>query len=374
MMSYKVCSPHSLCSTSEICTDDHLINISLWLVSSRCTCLTRRTSRAAWSRSPTSAWMCVRWAWTACVPCVLSVDRKFQQMCMYLLLFFTQNCSMDASWLCISCSFVGFEQMNFCGEMYILEKGEYPRWDSWSNCQRNDYLLSFRPVRMVKQPPPPSSLSFFYLFESTVFVFLNLVTLRTLRSTRSACLRWESSRAARWRSWTTMFPACSPTASQTEWAASWSAVEREYHTTKEKILKSKNHSFNDPFCNRFPLALWVTSSLDTEAASTCWRRVTTGTSTSMVPVAPSSSLWGASVTCSGTHRAATPWPASEAQGRRERERAEVRERGGGRGNGGETSEVFMLVPYVVLWPNRAKGEGLCLPTAIRDETSVELDQ
>ncbi|KAM7417630.1 hypothetical protein PAMA_017323 [Pampus argenteus] len=44
--------------------------------------------------------------------------------------------------------FVGYEQMNFCGEMYILEKGEYPRWDSWSNCQRNDYLLSFRPVRM----------------------------------------------------------------------------------------------------------------------------------------------------------------------------------------------------------------------------------
>ncbi|XP_073668215.1 beta-crystallin B2 isoform X1 [Paramisgurnus dabryanus] len=45
--------------------------------------------------------------------------------------------------------FVGFEQMNFCGEMYILEKGEYPRWDSWSNCQKNDYLLSFRPIRMV---------------------------------------------------------------------------------------------------------------------------------------------------------------------------------------------------------------------------------
>ncbi|KAA8588899.1 hypothetical protein FQN60_010244, partial [Etheostoma spectabile] len=44
--------------------------------------------------------------------------------------------------------FVGYEQMNFCGEMYILEKGEYPRWDSWSNCQKNDYLLSFRPVRM----------------------------------------------------------------------------------------------------------------------------------------------------------------------------------------------------------------------------------
>ncbi|TNM86240.1 crystallin, beta B1, like 2 [Takifugu flavidus] len=44
--------------------------------------------------------------------------------------------------------FVGFEQMNLCGEMFILEKGEYPRWDSWSNCQKNDYLLSFRPIRM----------------------------------------------------------------------------------------------------------------------------------------------------------------------------------------------------------------------------------
>uniref|UniRef100_A0A3Q3WHV7 Beta/gamma crystallin 'Greek key' domain-containing protein n=1 Tax=Mola mola TaxID=94237 RepID=A0A3Q3WHV7_MOLML len=38
--------------------------------------------------------------------------------------------------------FVGFEQINFCGEMFVLEKGEYPRWDSWSNSQKNDYLLS----------------------------------------------------------------------------------------------------------------------------------------------------------------------------------------------------------------------------------------
>lgn len=51
--------------------------------------------------------------------------------------------------------------MNFCGEMYILEKGEYPRWDSWSNCQKNDYLLSFRPVRMVK--------IFFYFFKTLIF-------------------------------------------------------------------------------------------------------------------------------------------------------------------------------------------------------------
>ncbi|XP_053735372.1 beta-crystallin B1 isoform X1 [Synchiropus splendidus] len=55
--------------------------------------------------------------------------------------------------------FVGFEQMSLCGEMYILEKGEYPRWDSWSNSQKNDYLLSFRPVKMVRTGKPSSPLA-----------------------------------------------------------------------------------------------------------------------------------------------------------------------------------------------------------------------
>ncbi|KAK3521816.1 hypothetical protein QTP70_018548, partial [Hemibagrus guttatus] len=44
--------------------------------------------------------------------------------------------------------FVGFEQTNFRGEMFILEKGEYPRWDTWSNSYRSDCIMSFRPIRM----------------------------------------------------------------------------------------------------------------------------------------------------------------------------------------------------------------------------------
>ncbi|XP_043940021.1 beta-crystallin B1-like [Protopterus annectens] len=43
---------------------------------------------------------------------------------------------------------VGYEQTKFCGEMFILEKGEYPRWDSWTNSYRNEWMMSFRPVRM----------------------------------------------------------------------------------------------------------------------------------------------------------------------------------------------------------------------------------
>lgn len=46
-------------------------------------------------------------------------------------------------------SFVAFEQNNFRGEMFILEKGEYPRWDTWSNSYRSDCLMSLRPIRMV---------------------------------------------------------------------------------------------------------------------------------------------------------------------------------------------------------------------------------
>ncbi|XP_007525345.2 beta-crystallin B1 [Erinaceus europaeus] len=46
---------------------------------------------------------------------------------------------------------VGFEQSNFQGELFVLEKGEYPRWDTWSSSQRSDRLMSLRPVKMDTQ-------------------------------------------------------------------------------------------------------------------------------------------------------------------------------------------------------------------------------
>lgn len=44
---------------------------------------------------------------------------------------------------------VGYEQQDMRGEMFMLEKGEYPRWDTWSNSYRCDRFMSLRPVRMV---------------------------------------------------------------------------------------------------------------------------------------------------------------------------------------------------------------------------------
>uniref|UniRef100_A0A8U7NAC0 Uncharacterized protein n=1 Tax=Corvus moneduloides TaxID=1196302 RepID=A0A8U7NAC0_CORMO len=46
------------------------------------------------------------------------------------------------------CSWVGYEHTGFCGQQFILERGEYPRWDAWSgsNAYHIERLMSFRPV------------------------------------------------------------------------------------------------------------------------------------------------------------------------------------------------------------------------------------
>uniref|UniRef100_A0A674P230 Beta-crystallin B3 n=1 Tax=Takifugu rubripes TaxID=31033 RepID=A0A674P230_TAKRU len=43
---------------------------------------------------------------------------------------------------------VGFEHPGYVGEQYVLEKGEYPRWSTWTNCQRNYNMSSFRPLKV----------------------------------------------------------------------------------------------------------------------------------------------------------------------------------------------------------------------------------
>lgn len=52
------------------------------------------------------------------------------------------------------CSWVGYERHGFTGEQFILEKGEYPRWDTWTNNQSSYTLLSLRPLKVVSPLPP----------------------------------------------------------------------------------------------------------------------------------------------------------------------------------------------------------------------------
>lgn len=48
-------------------------------------------------------------------------------------------------------SWVGYDRHGFTGEQFILEKGEYPRWDTWTNSQSSYSLLSLRPLKVVGQ-------------------------------------------------------------------------------------------------------------------------------------------------------------------------------------------------------------------------------
>ncbi|XP_036384972.1 beta-crystallin B3-like isoform X2 [Megalops cyprinoides] len=43
---------------------------------------------------------------------------------------------------------VAFEQQGFKGEQFVLEKGEYPRWTTWTNSQNSYSLMSVRPVKI----------------------------------------------------------------------------------------------------------------------------------------------------------------------------------------------------------------------------------
>uniref|UniRef100_A0A2K5XG27 Beta-crystallin B2 n=1 Tax=Mandrillus leucophaeus TaxID=9568 RepID=A0A2K5XG27_MANLE len=53
--------------------------------------------------------------------------------------------------LCLHGSWVGYEQANCKGEQFVFEKGEYPRWDSWTSSRRTDSLSSLRPIKVDSQ-------------------------------------------------------------------------------------------------------------------------------------------------------------------------------------------------------------------------------
>lgn len=46
---------------------------------------------------------------------------------------------------------LAFERRAFRGEQFVLEKGDYPRWDAWSSSRRSDILLSLQPLHIVSQ-------------------------------------------------------------------------------------------------------------------------------------------------------------------------------------------------------------------------------
>ncbi|XP_017346938.3 crystallin, beta A1a isoform X1 [Ictalurus punctatus] len=50
-------------------------------------------------------------------------------------------------------AWVGYEHSSFCGQQFILERGDYPRWEAWSgsNAYHIERLMSFRPICCANQ-------------------------------------------------------------------------------------------------------------------------------------------------------------------------------------------------------------------------------
>lgn len=70
---------------------------------------------------------------------------------------------------------VGYEQANCKGEQYVFEKGEYPRWDSWTNSRRSDTIVAFRPIKVVREIYkfiPPSHNQLLHISPLAWFFFL----------------------------------------------------------------------------------------------------------------------------------------------------------------------------------------------------------
>ncbi|XP_030631566.1 beta-crystallin B3 [Chanos chanos] len=59
-----------------------------------------------------------------------------------------KNLEKVGSILVESGPWVAFERQGFVGEQFVLEKGEYPRWSTWTNSQNSYCLLSLRPLKV----------------------------------------------------------------------------------------------------------------------------------------------------------------------------------------------------------------------------------
>lgn len=79
----------------------------------------------------------------------------------YSVVSSTFNLSVSVSFL----SWVGYEYPEFQGQQFILEKGDYPRYEAWSgnSSYRTEHLLSFRPIKCAVSPSSFSFICFLFL-------------------------------------------------------------------------------------------------------------------------------------------------------------------------------------------------------------------
>lgn len=129
--------------------------------------------------------------------------------------------------LCPAVRWVGFERPGFAGEQFVLEKGEYPRWSSWTNYLNIYTLSSFRPLKVVgvmmihAGKKKKHSVS-----RAKAWVCL----CRTVPIISSTCMQTQALKVKRWKLLTTMSPVCGLMVSRTVWAVLKLSMERKMQT------------------------------------------------------------------------------------------------------------------------------------------------
>lgn len=119
---------------------------------------------------------------------------------------------------------VGFEHPGYVGEQYVLEKGEYPRWSTWTNCQKSYNLSSFRPVKVVSIITVTDMRRCDFLSDiPKCFSF----ACRIVQNTSCICSRMKAMKEERWRLLMTMSPVCGLMVSRTVWPVLRLSMERK---------------------------------------------------------------------------------------------------------------------------------------------------
>ncbi|XP_049553781.1 beta-crystallin B3 isoform X1 [Orcinus orca] len=113
------------------------------------------------SKALKRAWQDTGWGWEPC-PGGMLRRLPFQVIVYEMENFQGKRCELSAECPNLTESllekvgsiqvesgpWLAFERRAFRGEQYVLEKGDYPRWDAWSNSHRGDSLLSLRPLQI----------------------------------------------------------------------------------------------------------------------------------------------------------------------------------------------------------------------------------
>lgn len=124
---------------------------------------------------------------------------------------------------------VGFERPSFAGELFVLEKGEYPRWSTWTNCQSSYSLSSFRPLKVVCTWNEMNLRHFVILQGLMLNMWKYTVFCRTVQITSYICLRMLALKAEKWRLLMMMSPVCGLMVSKTVWPVLRLSMERKFH-------------------------------------------------------------------------------------------------------------------------------------------------